>query len=288
MNIKKKVFMSSTSILFFTVAVYFAASQAGVTASEPEKPGYVGTETCLGCHDGKDKGIDKTKHVLVFSKKNKNFKRGCEACHGAGGAHIDDQNNVLNFAVDADPAAGTAACLKCHRKGETKSWDTSKHAEEDLNCVNCHQIHNKTEKQMRAPQTELCGQCHQEKASEILMPGRHPVKEDKIKCADCHSPHGSADLTYEGGSLTSTCVNCHQEKAGPFRFEHEPATESCLNCHIVHGSPNKKLTEFAEPALCLQCHTGGHMFQPGAITAGKCTACHTSHHGSNLNQELLR
>lgn len=253
------------------------------------KPASVGTEACAGCHDGKDKSIGKTKHAIIFEKKDKNSMRGCETCHGAGGAHVDDQEkNVLNFAKKANLEAGTTACLKCHRKGETKAWDTSPHAEEGLNCVNCHQMHSKSEKQLKKTQAEVCGECHKEKASEILMPGRHPVKEGKMNCSSCHSPHGSAQLSNEGGSLTMKCVECHQEKAGPFKFEHEPATEGCLNCHKVHGSANKKLTEFKQPALCLQCHTGEHMFQAGVMTTGDCTRCHTALHGSNLSQELLR
>lgn len=253
------------------------------------KPAFVGTETCMGCHDGKEESALKTKHAIIFEKKDENDKRGCETCHGAGGAHVDDQQeNVLNFAASANPEAGTAACLKCHRKGETNAWDTSKHAEEDLNCVDCHQIHNKSEKQLKKSQTEVCGECHKAKESEILMPGRHPVKEGKVNCSSCHSPHGNSELSADGGSITLNCVECHQEKIGPFKYEHESVTESCLNCHTVHGSSNKHLTQFKQPALCLQCHTGGHMFQSGVMTSGDCTDCHTSLHGSNMDENLLR
>lgn len=258
-------------------------------AKKVAKPATVGTETCIGCHDGKEEGVVKTKHAIIFEKKDENSMRGCETCHGAGEAHVDDQQeNVLNFAASAKPEAGTAACLKCHRKGETNAWDTSKHAEEDLNCVDCHQIHDKSEKQLKKSQTEVCGECHKEKESEILMPGRHPVKEGKVNCSSCHSPHGNSELSTDGGSITSQCVECHQEKIGPFKYEHEPVTESCLNCHTVHGSANKHLTQFKQPALCLQCHTGEHMFQSGVMVKGDCTQCHTAQHGSNLNDKLLR
>ena len=250
---------------------------------------YIGWDQCLTCHEDRDKSIRLTKHTILFKKVNKKSTNGCEACHGAGGAHAEDMENVLNFAPDADPAAGTAACLKCHRRGDVKNWDISDHADNDMNCVSCHQLHKPANKQLKAPQTELCATCHDEKKTEILMPGRHPIKEGKAACSQCHSPHGNFEMAYDGSSVTLSCAGCHQEKAGPFAFEHEPAAESCINCHQVHGSTNKKLLKFKVPELCIQCHTGQHDVPNAANNLDKkCTDCHTAPHGSNLDQGLLR
>lgn len=251
---------------------------------------YIGADQCLACHENRDKSIRLTKHTILFKKANKKSANGCEACHGAGSAHMEDpEGDILNFNKDADPANGSAACLKCHRRGDVKNWDVSNHAEEHMNCVDCHKIHEPAEKQLKAQQTELCGACHNEKKMEILMPGRHPIKEGKATCSQCHSPHGNFEMAYDGSSVTLSCAGCHQEKTGPFAFEHEPAAESCINCHQVHGSPNKKLLKFKVPELCIQCHTGLHNVPNSANNISKkCTDCHTAPHGSNLDQELLR
>src|SRR6185295_13376446 len=78
----------------------------------------------------------------------------------------------------------------------------------------------------------------------------------KVKCSDCHNPHGSTgEKMLVGNSVNETCYKCHAEKRGPFLWEHAPVAESCLNCHKPHGSTNEKLLIVRKPMLCQQCHS---------------------------------
>lgn len=112
-------------------------------------------------------------------------------------------------------------------------------------------------------------------------------------CSSCHQPHGSA-----GGALlaksnvTETCYQCHQDKRGPFLFDHPPARENCATCHEPHGSHNDNMLVTRAPLLCQRCHVaGGHTVLPyGGADAAKqkpyvfnkgCMNCHPQVHGSN-------
>ena len=104
--------------------------------------------------------------------------------------------------------------------------------------------------------------------------------------------------------VNDACYDCHQDKEGPFVFEHAPVEESCANCHRPHGSAANNLLTLGEPALCLQCHEfhfhSGLLSPDGEVEVGgseranpygaesmnvafstKCTQCHSQVHGSN-------
>ena len=100
------------------------------------------------------------------------------------------------------------------------------------------------------------------------------------------------------------CLKCHEEKRGPFVFEHPPVrVEGCEACHYPHGSSNSLLLR--RPVvftMCLECHNGA----PGFGRAGlgdpvpvafhdlrsprfhNCTNCHSHIHGSNTSAFFLK
>jgi DmsE family decaheme c-type cytochrome len=259
-------------------------------------PEYVGAETCLSCHDGYDKQFSGTKHRMLFTDVTaKGPKKGCEACHGPASQHLDDPaQGVLRF-ESADPKKSAAACLNCHLSGDKTNWRVSTHATEDLTCAKCHSVHGKTksgvkrsakeEEQLLANgQLALCVSCHAEKLGQISMPSHHPVKEGKVDCSNCHSPHDNSPLQVEGAK--TGCVKCHNEKAGPFKYEHSPVAEDCTTCHTPHGSVNQDLLTLRQPSLCLQCHASTPVTHNTSDTAyKKCTSCHVTIHGSNTNDK---
>src|SRR5229473_4330421 len=76
------------------------ASQASSTAKQaksgknehPADPSqYVGTDTCITCHEEQGKSFDRGPHWKTnLNKRQGPEYQGCEACHGPGKAHSED------------------------------------------------------------------------------------------------------------------------------------------------------------------------------------------------------
>ena len=72
-------------------------------------------------------------------------------------------------------------------------------------------------------------------------------------------------------------------------------SENCNTCHTPHGSSHNRLLAQKPPALCADCHPGGHTHGiydgrgtlPGVnpsnirFEGSGCVACHRQIHGSN-------
>ncbi|NIQ02933.1 MAG: cytochrome C, partial [Nitrospinaceae bacterium] len=120
-----------------------------------------------------------------------------------------------------------------------------------------------------------------------------PLREGKMHCADCHNPHGGPGPSQlKRATVNETCYLCHQEKRGPFLWEHAPVRENCSNCHDPHGSTFDHLLKRKPPFLCQGCHMDA--FHPSGVydrnelrsrsqnLVGKsCLNCHSQIHGSN-------
>lgn len=265
-----------------------------------------GADTCLGCHDDPDiLGLFRTAHARPDDPRGP-FGHGglqCEACHGPGGAHVKARGRqpagIIDFGkgAHATVAQQNAQCLSCHQSNTAHDWGTSAHAAHDVACADCHTLHQAVDPvQQAATQTQVCGRCHQVQVSAALWkPSRHPLREGKMACTSCHSPHGSTGpFSLVKNTVNETCTSCHTELRGPFLWEHQPVTDSCLNCHDPHGSVQPTLLKERVPFLCQQCHeTAGHPSTPltpqglpggmpsAFLLGGACLNCHSQVHGSN-------
>lgn len=246
----------------------------------------VGNEACQQCHG------------TIRGKKATRYHSDCEGCHGGGSVHKQAEKKQGTIAFPDDKI-----CMDCHRTGNntTITWNTSQHKRAGIMCFQCHRLHDKTkflldekpnirfQKMNRI--TTLCTSCHQEMLAKINMPSHHPLKEGELTCADCHDPHADRRLALSGNN--GVCFRCHQNKQGPWVFEHAPVTEDCANCHDPHGSVNAHLMTLSQPVLCLQCHSipnnrhGGSGGIPiPANYLKRCTNCHGAIHGSHQDRLL--
>ncbi|WP_297324001.1 DmsE family decaheme c-type cytochrome [Nitrosomonas sp.] len=269
-------------------------------------PDYVlrGDGKCTVCHDeNSDRpvlGIGKTKHGTVADHRTPT----CTSCHGEGNSHVDSPDKALmperTFGKNSlNPVEErNAACLACHQGGKRMHWAGSLHANRDTACTACHQIHTEQDKvRNRITQAEVCFNCHKELRTLINRPSRHPIREGKVICSDCHNPHGSAGPSnMVRDSVNDTCFTCHMEKRGPFVYNHPPAQENCAICHNPHGTTAPNLLRSRSPFLCQECHEPNtHQGSSGTLTgsyarntlARGCLNCHTQVHGSN-NHENVR
>jgi DmsE family decaheme c-type cytochrome len=208
-------------------------------------------------------------------------------------------------------------CLRCHSQTLSRAnIRRSLHTQNDVVCTNCHSIHKSpTPKFLLASvQAELCYGCHADVRSQFSMPFKHRVNEGVMTCTDCHNPHGAFPPTWRMADRPhmmdqvlaneEPCLKCHEEKRGPFVYEHPPVRiEGCEACHFPHGSPNSRLLR--RPVvftMCLECHNGA----PGFSRTGSgdpvpvsfhdlrsprfqnCTNCHGHIHGSNVDAFFLK
>jgi DmsE family decaheme c-type cytochrome len=284
-----------------------AASPAKVTApqaAQAPKNGrppaqYVGTDTCLGCHEDMTKGLADTPHWKKAHPNSPAANMGCESCHGPGSRHIEDPTDdttIIKFSK-VSPREASAQCLTCHTKATHALWDGSTHDARKLACTTCHSVHapkSATYQLKAATELELCGTCHKQEASKVKRLSHMPVQEGKMACTSCHNPHGSTNvrLLAVGNWINESCVACHAEKRGPFLFEHAAGRESCVSCHDPHGSSNEKMLVAKLPMLCQRCHIGSRhpstIYDMAAVSANSnriigrgCVNCHQNIHGSN-------
>jgi len=279
----------------------------GYAAEKESEPAYSEerTASCLECHDETEEypvySIFHTVHGTTGDSRSPAGSEGCESCHGPSGKHADKPRKnspAVSFGPKwiADASDRIEVCASCHADSTRIHWDGSAHEKEDLTCTECHQSHaNNDAVTDKNQQAGICFNCHKTQQAELNLPSRHPIKEGKTICSDCHNPHGSSTISdLVQPSLIETCISCHKEKRGPFIFEHQPASEDCSECHKAHGSTQPALLISRPPFLCQQCHMGNfHQSElndgtglpgrkPNFLLLGKgCVNCHSQVHGTN-------
>jgi len=265
------------------------------------KNGYVGSDTCLLCHDQMQSTLKNTPHGQKLNPRSPEATQGCESCHGPGQLHVDDdaKGNIRKFAkVTSEETNGT--CLTCHNRGQHAGWEGSAHDRRNLSCTTCHSVHSPkspTHQLVKATQTQLCVTCHRAEVAKTERAVAHmPVREGKLLCTSCHNPHGSVTnvkALKTGSSVGELCTSCHTEMRGPMLWEHAPVRESCTTCHDPHGSSNDRMLVVRMPMLCQRCHVAtrhpSSLYDKDEITVNKsnrmfgrsCVNCHSNIHGSN-------
>jgi DmsE family decaheme c-type cytochrome len=262
-------------------------------------PAYAGSEfvrdpqVCAGCHEESVTKYQHTTHARAFQANPRNAveKMDCESCHGPMSKHVDEPSRDLSLA-NMTAGARSQVCLQCHSAGKNQmQWHGSAHRSADVSCDSCHVVMERRSDValLRTPDEQsTCYSCHAEVRGAMQKSSHHPVREGKMTCSNCHNPHGSTGPSMvRRASITETCQSCHQDKRGPFLWEHPPARENCASCHDAHGSNNRSMLVAKSQMLCLQCHSyGGHINVPrynrtSTPTQQGCVNCHVTPHGSN-------
>ena len=280
-----------------------AAAPKGKTADTQGKAAassdFVGSETCVTCHDEIGKKFADNPHTKMAEMHGSNGAT-CENCHGAGKAHVDGGGDVTKIFNPAKHSVKEVdeKCLGCHA-GTHPNFERAPHDKANVGCISCHSVHASKDKEqlLKTSQPALCFQCHSDVKASVSMPFHHPVNEGVVKCSDCHDVHG----TFGNNNLRSTadqsmiCTKCHTDVRGPFVYEHAPVkAEGCLACHSPHGSQNARMLNMPSiNTLCNQCHSRVanatvHGMGAGSDDMQPCTSCHTYIHGSNINAAFLR
>lgn len=296
-------------VLLFLILMGFRYVQAEeVFASHENVTTYSknGSDACLSCHDTPSvTAILQTPHAQMADSRTMYATHGCEACHGASLQH-GEMTGAEGWSPRPEITYGkhspvpvseqNKVCLGCHESGKGMNWRGSQHQFADVSCVSCHVVHTGQDKTLsRLTEPSVCYACHSTQRAQALMFSRHPINEGKVVCSDCHNVHGAFGpklLIKE--TVNDSCYECHQEKRGPFLWEHAPAREDCSHCHMPHGTAQPRLLKLRTPWLCQQCHLAA--FHPSTVYSGTgvppqggadrllvqgCLNCHPQIHGSN-------
>ncbi len=305
---------------FFLIPAAFAQAQAQPEATKPA--GYVGSDTCQGCHDDVFKAFQRNPHRVVETAKKYKFETmACESCHGPGAKHAETTSaeDILNPAK-MNPDKADRSCLKCHLNMPTQVGRINGgHARSQVSCTACHQVHQGRDNLRPRKASAInqdCAKCHTSVWAEFQRPHRHPLPEGGMSCVDCHNPHGGVapgrNLRFVAAN-EPTCFRCHTNLRGPFTFEHAPVKlEGCQTCHMPHGSANPRmLVRHEVQQVCLECHANASVPVRGAPSNGgaqvdalgglppafhnlrnprfrNCTVCHVKVHGSYVDRTLER
>lgn len=246
-------------------------------------------DVCLACHEDVMGAYQETAHGRMFQHSPRGALEAgdCETCHGPRSIHVDEPDDRFAFS-DADYST---VCMQCHQDAGRLYWKNSQHAAGDVSCVSCHTVMEKrSHSALLSARDEfaVCGSCHTDVRAKMSRTSRHPVAEGGMTCSGCHDPHGApGDGMLAAGGVAETCYGCHQDKRGPFLWEHAPVREDCLTCHEPHGSNNPSLLATQNASLCVSCHQyGGHINQyrynrVSTPYGNGCVNCHVTIHGSN-------
>ncbi len=272
---------------------------------------YVGSETCVACHQEQEQRFKNTVMGKVFAHPRTPLEeRGCESCHGPGKAHVEagggKENIPIRFGKDSKNSIEeqNATCIACHSKGNQMFWRGSPHQSRAMACVDCHNIKQQITKPLSADtrfnapltdvrglkksQPETCLTCHTMRKAQLQRSSHMPYREGKVTCSSCHNPHGTPNPKQLIQATTNeNCLSCHVERRGPFLHEHPPVMENCANCHEPHGTNNPQLLKARMPRVCETCHAvSRHPTTPTLLNSVRdfnrgCANCHSLIHGSN-------
>ena len=275
-----KSFIAMTGAVVAGVAIFCAP----VHAQQQKPPTTQEAPVCANCHDAQWRAIDLSAH----GAKSDATGSMCQACHGSAAEHLKDPTKAKPanpFGPGHTADERTAVCLTCHSGNRNLAfWTSGKHQLNEITCANCHSIHgerllpsyspnnppqksvtiNKFTTTFLSNQAEICWQCHQPIRAANFKPSHHPIIEGKVKCSDCHNPHGAiTPAMLKQPTINDQCYSCHADKRGPYVFNHPPVEENCATCHNPHGSVHAKLLNESAPNLCQDCHDGSR--HPGTI-----------------------
>lgn len=279
------------SIFAMVVGIAALATKYSRAQGEPENP-------CASCHEETVSAFALTAHgrAQAFGEGNGD----CSSCHGNTAEHMASGEVTPDLLNPKSAEAGRTneACDGCHGNEPSHAyWAGSDHQTAGLSCADCHAVHASSpprRAQKIESQADLCTSCHVGEKKELNRRSHHPIREGLVECADCHDPHGSGTPgNLRADSVNDQCLSCHEDKRGPFLWEHSPVREDCLTCHQPHGSNHEGLLVTRTAQLCQSCHLQGrHQTVAGTENAPwyvsrQCLNCHSQIHGSNHPSGVL-
>jgi len=270
---------------------------------------YVGAQVCAGCHQEQHQTWSRSVHWKTDLRPGAaESKKGCEACHGPGSAHLEagGGKGTIGDLRALDPGAKTKICLACHNQKSVMLFPTSPHAGANMACTDCHDAHDPTSRNLlrgiQAAKTNVEG-LQAALAAARRAAADSPAASDERRAAlammaalkkrDISLTKGLDDLVgrYRKTSEPEACYACHAATRAQMRLpSHHPILEGkmkCTGCHNPHGGIQGNLIRETVPETCYKCHgevEGPYAEEHPPVTED-CTICHKPH--GSVNNKLL-
>ena len=123
-------------------------AQTSKTADTKADGDYVGSDTCVTCHEDQSRRFNQTAMGKAMAHPHTpDEAHGCESCHGPGRTHVEagGTKDTIPFRFTEDSKNTVAeknfACLQCHSRRNQLFWRGSPHESRAMACVDCHQAH---------------------------------------------------------------------------------------------------------------------------------------------------
>ena len=228
-----------------------AQSWSGYHAGEENLP-----FDCGRCHST---GYDETGHqggmegiIGTWSEDGV----GCEACHGAGSAHIT-YPSTTNIVMDST----SELCGGCHYRDSEhrieasgnfvksrEQYDEMLHSPhyDELTCNTCHHYHKSTVyDQGGLRPSPSCSDCHE----------NHVIEgKEALTCQDCHMPYSVKSAASAGENEGD--VHSHQFRIWVTTFPKDSMFYSDENGTYVRTDESGQVYGSTLDFVCLRCHTG--------------------------------
>lgn len=248
---------------------------------------YLTDDMCADCHKSAHASAGNSPHALYMQNpKNPIDKRGCQACHGPGGIHVNHllkedkpYENVISY-TKAKPEEINAACLRCHTDTLTMAhWQKTGHARANISCTTCHQLHS----------SDRLGQDRaKEPTAEDKKAGRGVSRRDARSPVFPAAPEPKALLKADEPTL---CGQCHKREVSEFKKSfHHPVPEGkmvCSDCHDTHPNRDNRKRFQTGKQNCITCHgktAGPFVFEHDPVnnlSSEGCVQCHRPHGSHN-------
>jgi predicted CXXCH cytochrome family protein len=224
---------------------------------------------CDGCH---------SVNYNIDTKTVTEWNVGCEQCHGAGSAHIQNPKlfNILNPARQNYVQANDT-CIQCHSQGQPLSnpikgkyydWAVGYHA--GLKLADYWKLEPHTLGETTSTHFPD-GTAHKNR-----MQGNDFVQSlmytRGVTCFSCHDPHGSDNGAMLRKPINEVCMSCH----GPNTQNGPHAVSIEAHTHHPAGSPGSQ---------CVACHMPKILPQ---LPGGPFVSTHTFHFVNPVETDTLK
>ncbi len=179
-------------------------------------------------------------------------------------------------------------CIECHATethGIVADWDGSRHAEEGISCIDCHEVDPDSPMALSGVEghedltisvsmlvpPSVCGECHEDQVAEFNRSGHYRAHIQRIPKAGLTAlvevHEGQNHPEFKTASDETGCMLCHGTDLVVDESGH-PSPESYPSSGIGNVYPN------GEIGNCISCHTRHAFEKAEARKPETCGSCH--------------